>query len=966
MRITRLLVVLCIAIISGTSINFAAIKPGVIIVKFKYNSPLAERWLAEGRIGEFSEFTSLIGSHFSQGFVSNSTLQAVAKREAELYPSLNKSTELQPLTRNLSLISVLNCAQSIDVELLARKLASNPNVEYAEPMPEQSLVFEPNDPKFLSEQYNVQAVKAIEAWDLFPPNTEPILLAIVDTGVDYNHEDLAPNIFINSGESGTDAQGRDKRTNGIDDDGNGFIDDWHGWDFVSSTDPSRQDNNPLPGHPHGTHCAGIAAAVINNAIGIAGTARYVRILPVKIGNDKGSSSLENGFDGILYAASIGAKVINCSWGSPTPSRAEAETVTAATSLGSLIVAAAGNDGLNLAYYPASYPGVISVAATRQEDVIAGYSNFNRRVDVSAPGTAIYSTLPDNSYGNMSGTSMASPCAAGVTAMLRQKFPNYTPEQIKEQLKATADNIDSVNPNYIGYIGSGRVNAIRAITGKNTRAILLSRYQVKDSNNNGFLELDERVEVLLTIKNILLPIQNLVVEPKFPDGLGVIFSPQTFDAGNFSTLEERQLTIPLVFTVPHTAPENYNMDIRLTFRDSLGTISTGSFALTVNPTYRTMDANNIAVTFNSIGNIGFNDYPSNFQGDGFIYKKKSNLLFEGALMVGTSAERLSNVARSSYNSNTEDKSFVLRKSFTIRMPGIVSAEDGTAEFADLDNPTDAGVSIKHNAYQFSGNDNDDFVIVTYDITNSSARDFTTLHAGLYFDWDIGPSGLNNVARLDEQDGFGYAYCIKPDTLPAVAVALLSPQQLNFFAADNDGSSADNPNIYDGFTRNLKWRMLSSGIGRRASNPTDISMVIGAGPMNLPHGETVRVGFAIGAADKTGNLRSIIAKARQTAKDNNLASGFVFEPLPNTPSLVSLTPNAVSNESFTVNYALADNATVKIDIVNILGSVVKTVKNGFVQAGARSETVTMDDAAQGTYFVRFQSSGKMMVLPFFVVR
>lgn len=965
MKITRLFFVLCAIIISSSSVGFAAIKPGVLIVKFKYKSELAIKWLAGGRAGEIPEFTTLLGSHTTHGYVSYSNLQAVTKREAELQSSLRKSTLF--LSENLSLISVIDCSHSIDIELLARKIAANPNIEYAEPMPEHSLVFEPNDPEFLARQYNVQAVKAIEAWDAFPPDTAPILLAIVDTGVDFNHEDLAANIYTNPGETGTDSQGRDKQTNNIDDDGNGFIDDWHGWDFVSSTSPSGQDNEPLPGHPHGTHCSGIAAAVVNNAIGIAGTARYVRILPVKIGKDNGSSSIENGYDGMLYAATMGAKVISCSWGSSTPSKAEGEITATSISLGAMIVAAAGNDGINIAFYPASYPGVLSVAATTRDDIIAGYSNFNRTVDVSAPGSSIYSTLPNNSYGSMSGTSMATPCVAGVAAMVRQKFPNYSPIQIKEQIKATADNIDSINPDRAGYIGRGRVNALRAISENNTRATLLSRYKVTDANGDGLLEIGEQVEVRLTLKNILAPIQNLIIEPKFPDGMGVVFSPKTINAGNFATLEERDIAVPIVFTVPANSPENYNMEIRLDFRDSIGSISTSIFALTVNPTYRTMSANNITVTFNSIGNIGFNDFPANFQGEGFIYKNKSNLLFEGALMVGTSKDRLSNVARSSFDANSQDNSFKLKKSFTVKMPGIVALEDGSAEFADLDDSTDVGVSVKHNAYQFSGTGKDDFVIVTYDITNTSPRDFTTLHAGLYFDWDIGTSGQNNIVRLDEQDGFGYAYCLKPDTLPAVAVALLSNQKLNFFAADNDGSTPGNPSIYGGFTRAIKWQMLSSGIGRRASNPTDISMVIGAGPMNLPKGETVRVGFAIGAADKTDNLRAVIRQARQTAKDNKLSDGFVFEPLPKTPQLLSVYPNVSSDGKFMVQYALSENSFVKIDIVNSLGIILKTLKDGTVLAGEYTEPFSMDlDIAQTAYFVRLRSSGQTMVLPLFVVR
>ncbi|MBI3260274.1 MAG: S8 family serine peptidase [Ignavibacteriae bacterium] len=964
MKLTRLFFSLCFAITCIISTGIASVKPGIIVVKFKYNSQIAEKWLAQKRTGELPEFRTILGSHTSRGYINNATLQAVAKRENELNNSFSKPT--QSLSENLSLICVFDCSQAIDVELLSRKISSNPNVEYAEPMPEHSIVFEPNDPQFLSNtQYNVQVIKATEAWDIFPSDTKPILLAIIDTGVDYNHEDLAPNIYINPGESGQDSQGRDKQTNNIDDDGNGFIDDWHGWDFLSSTSPNGQDNDPYPGHRHGTHCAGIAGAVINNGIGIAGTARYVRILPVKVARDNSNSgSIDNGYDGILYAASVGAKVISCSWGSQTSAESEREVITTAISLGALIVSASGNDGKKVAFFPAAYPGVISVTATKKNDTIAYFSNYDRSVDISAPGYLINSTVPNNVYESESGTSMAAPCVAGVAAMVRQKFPNYTPEQIKEQIKATADNIDSLNPTLEGYIGSGRINAYRAITDNNTRAVILSKYQIKDANSNGLLELDEQVEVHLTLKNILAPIRNLRVDPVFPDNLGVVFSPLTIDAGNFSTLEEREITIPLIFTVPSNAPENFNMAIQLQFEDSLGIISNVVFMLTVNPTYRTMAANNISVTFNSIGNIGFNDYPRNNQGDGFIYKKKSNLLFEGSLIIGTSDLRISNVARG-INTMVQDKSFVLTKPFSVTMPGIVSLEDGQGELTDHGDSSEAGVGVKQNAYQFSGKENEDFVIVTYDITNTSTRDFTTLHAGLYFDWDIGISGQNNIVRLDDQDGFGYAYRIKTDTLPSVAVALLSPQQLNFFAADNDGIYFGS-SISGGFNNTLKWGMLSNGIGRKASNPTDVSMVIGAGPMILPQGETLRVGFAIGASDFTDSLRGIISQARMKAKEKDISSGFMFEPLPKNTELIMVKPNITNDGNFNVEYTLSDNVYVRIDIINTLGAVIKSLKEEYADAGHHTDQLSINEVAQGAYFVRFRSGSKTMVLPLFVIK
>lgn len=964
MKITKTIIGLLFLLAMSTHAH-ATLIPGRIVVKFKAHSPMAEEWLRRNRSGECAALTSLIGAHTSRGFISDATLTAVSKREREIGSTFRRrNSSRESITDNLSRICVLECAETVDCELLARKLSSNPDVEYAEPMHRQTITTDPNDPE-LSRQYNIRNVQAIAAWDELPAGSEPVLLAIIDTGVDYDHEDLAANIYTNPGESGTDTQGRDKRSNGVDDDANGFVDDWRGWDFVGGTSGTEQDNDPRPGNAHGTHVAGIAAAVVNNALGIAGIARNTRILPVKVSSDGISISVDNGYEAILYAATMGASVINCSWGSPSPNNSEAETIASVFALGSLVVAGAGNDGNNGPFYPGAYPGVVSVGATIGDDRLAAYSNFHRTVDVCAPGSSIYSTLPGNSYGNESGTSMASPCAAGVAAMIRQKFPAFSPLQAAEQLKVTSDNIDSANPELVGFIGHGRVNAYRALTDTNARSLQLSRYEILDENGDGIYAIGEKMEVRLRVKNILAPVQNLIVVPQTPPDITINFSPLQMAAGDFRTLEEKDLSTPLVFTIPANTPDNYPMTIRLKFIDSKGVITSDNFTVTVNPTFRTMSANNITVTFNSVGNIAYNDFPSNSQGAGFLYKGRGSLMFEGALMVGTSAARISNSARAALDGNRQDNSFVRLQSFTIKMPGIVSLQDGATEFTDLNLASDAGVRVAQKAYQFSGDSTDDVVFLTYDITNISQEDFTSLHAGLYFDWDIGPSGQNNVARLDEQLGFGYAYCVNPDTLPAVAAMLLSPHKLNYFAMDNDGKGGANPGVYNGFSRNSKWQTLASGLGRRSSNVTDISMVIGAGPIALPIGQTVRVGFALGAADRKELLAGIMKKAKEKAAEHDIAKGFTFVPISDSV-LCTVYPNLLGNGVCTVEYTIPEQSPTKIDVVNMLGMVVRDVQNKSDIAGSFRRQFEVDDLAPGMYFVRFQSAGRSIHLPLLIFR
>ncbi len=353
------------------------------------------------------------------------------------------------------------------------ELVNNPEIEYAVPVFIRHPFFTPNDPQF-SSQWALTKIGMQAAWTISmgDPN---VVIGIVDTGTDWMHEDLNANIWINPGEDGLDKNGNSKRTNGIDDDGDGKIDDWHGWDFVgniSLTDLYQgvlmPDNDPANIQLfHGTHVAGCASAVTNNGKGIASPGFKCKLLPVKCSPDNAnvSQSILTGFDGIKYAADIGCKVINCSWGGPVYSPAEQDIINYAYSKGAVVVVAAGNgNGFNIdqgGQYPAAYDHVLCVGATTSADKVAGFSNIGRRVHVYSPGSGIMATLPNNAYGNLDGTSMASPITAGVAALVFSVHPEWTPKQVIHQIRSTSDNVLTSDPNLRSYY-YGRLNAANAL------------------------------------------------------------------------------------------------------------------------------------------------------------------------------------------------------------------------------------------------------------------------------------------------------------------------------------------------------------------------------------------------------------------------------------------------------------------------------------------------------------------------
>ncbi|NLX49737.1 MAG: S8 family serine peptidase [Methanospirillum sp.] len=302
----------------------------------------------------------------------------------------------------------------------------------------------PNDPGYAS-LWGLPKIAAPAAWDRTTGGTG-VVVAVIDTGVDAAHPDLAPNVWTNPGEV---------PGNGLDDDANGYVDDVHGWDF--------RNGDPVPddAYGHGTHCAGTIGAAGDNGIGIAGAAWTVRVMPLKYmqGNDCGFVSIAA--EAILYANRMGADVISCSWYEPeSPLIRDAIAASPA-----LVVCSAGNEGRDTdatPQYPACYPldQVISVAATDPADAMAPFSNYGATsVDLGAPGVSIYSAMPGGGYGWMSGTSMAAPHVAGVAALALSLDPSLSTAELRRALLEGADPVASLAGR---SVSGGRLNASRTL------------------------------------------------------------------------------------------------------------------------------------------------------------------------------------------------------------------------------------------------------------------------------------------------------------------------------------------------------------------------------------------------------------------------------------------------------------------------------------------------------------------------
>lgn len=414
-----------------------------LLVRFKRSlrAGTSARYDSESLLGRYAKANSL---HYYEKTNTKKRAGQSIKRGPEIFDRL----------------VALEVKDGQDIRRVKQELERNPNVESVEFDQELKIFLTPNDTRYpeLWAMNNtgqtggtVDAdIDAPEAWDLNTGSAQ-IVVAVIDTGVDYTHPDLAPNMWINPDEV---------PSNGIDDDQNGYVDDIFGYDFIN------HDANPMDDHFHGTHVAGTIGAKGNNNLGVVGVNHSVRIMALKFLGFDGNGSSIDALDAVQYATLNGAHIISNSYGGDGFLQDFQNAINAARNAGVLFVAAAGNSNTDAPAYPAMYENVLTVSASNYKDERAlgsngqPFSNFGTHIDVTAPGQSILSTTPNNNYASYSGTSMACPHVAGLAALIKSRNFNLTGDQIENAIKSSADDIGA--PGFDIYFGYGRINAKRAL------------------------------------------------------------------------------------------------------------------------------------------------------------------------------------------------------------------------------------------------------------------------------------------------------------------------------------------------------------------------------------------------------------------------------------------------------------------------------------------------------------------------
>lgn len=469
------------AVSSSKDNNSPSYASNKFIVKFKGEGSYAVKGCVDCLLNEKKTLQRALADESNSLDILNEKFK-IKKAQKLFSPQhslfVQKSVTAQKRNANipdLTNIYLLEAPQGTNIEEIVDQYSQDPHVEYAHPDYLVTTQLAVNDPYF-QDQWGLEKIEAQRGWDY--AQGEDIVVAVVDSGIDYTHEDLAGNLWFNNDDPLGDVPDQCDRVaypeiDLADDDCNGYVDDYRGYDFTEceqysdeGCDLSKEaDNDPMDGYYHGTHVAGIIAAVGDNGVGIAGVSLKSKLMPVKGLNDQGYGLISELAEGIVYAAMNGAHVINNSWGCTRgcPSRPIIEdAVRFAHALGKVIVFAAGNSSGDVSYFsPQNMQETITVAALDVNDERSLYSNFGDLIDVAAPGDDIFSTvLQDEGYRRVSGTSMAAPHVSGLVALILSQNPSLSNEEVRSIIRVTSEDVK--DPGFDKFSGYGRINAFHAL------------------------------------------------------------------------------------------------------------------------------------------------------------------------------------------------------------------------------------------------------------------------------------------------------------------------------------------------------------------------------------------------------------------------------------------------------------------------------------------------------------------------
>ncbi len=835
----------------------------------------------------------------------------------KLFPTISKpetvTNKFGDTLIDISLIYEFTVSSPLSIEMICRQLFTTNWFEYVEQKNTHQLLHTPNDPN-IANQYYLNNIKAYSGWDISKGDSS-IIVGISDNGFDFFHPDLTKAVAYNYSDP----------IDGIDNDNDGYVDNYMGWNLA------QNNNNPqFIGSIHGIIVSGLVSAQNNNGVGMASVGYNTKILPLKINE---GNILTRGYESIVYGATHGCAIINCSWGGQISDGQFGEDIInfATYNCNVLVVAACGNDNTPLPFWPATYRNVLSVGATDINDIKANFSTYGWDVDIMAPGNNIYSTWSwsGNQYGYDGGTSYSAPITAACAAIVKSYFSELSPIQVAHRLRVTADNIDTISNNsqYVGKMGKGRINLFRALTDLDCPSI---RYQQPLFSNNSPKNGDT-VDFYASFKNYLKTTENLKISFSLVQGDGTIITPQ-IEPSPISTMEIfTNQSNPFKFVIG-----NNNQNAELVFKITYIDTNYSDFeyiSLFINKNYIHVDTNHIATTFSGNSRIGFAD---NYyrQGLGFNYLDYNQMFYMSGLMIGKSTSQVSDnvYGESAYDADFTNITAPIKvQSSTIAdYEAITSYNDNGAGSMKLN------LKVTHQLLAWDKTECENFIIHSFTIKNVGSTPQSDLYVALYNDWDIYLSSYNK-AKYDVNSKM--FYCWSPLGGKYGGVAALSENPINKYAFDNDGSNLS-IDIYNGFTGIDKFTALTSNRDSAGynSNGKDISTLLTYKQISLAPGDSITLNFVLVAGETPQDLIDAVISAKEKMyPDNTKIDNHRFDLMD-----VTISPNPASNQLIIRSKELMKE-------VDIFTSTGLKIQPKYTISDKQNWTINTSNLASGIYII-----------------
>ncbi|MEO0896513.1 MAG: S8 family serine peptidase [Bacteroidota bacterium] len=795
----------------------------------------------------------------------NSFLSAIPEAKIEkMFPNLSSplAKRRNDLTRQYDIrtIYILSFPGEYPVETIRQYVQRHPAVVYAEPWYIQQTFYNPNDIAAdtsggISEMWYLEQIRAREAWDI-ERNDTTVKVGVVDSGTWSDHPDLKDNLAYNY----------DDPLDGIDNDFDGYIDNYYGWDFGGpSLLNDIQDNQPSVGNVHGLWVTGIIGATADNLIGMPSVCFNCKYLPIKAASDDFIQGITHGYQGIIYAIEQGAEVVNCSWGSTTKSLFAENIINYATQVrGAAIVAACGNSGANERFYPAGYKNVISVANSSFGDELYTNSTYHYSVDVAAPGWRILSTFGANDYSKWGGTSAASPVAAGGVALVKAHFPELSGFQAGQRLRMTADYIDDVNPGKENRLGNGRVNLLRALTDPAVPSVRQQQLRIQAQDGTQNFDSGDSLEIDVWWVNHLAASKDLRISLSVPTS----YSPLAelidgeFIKGKSETDELFQTSRPFKIKLKGIIPPDFTLYLRLTYTDTvLGYQDFEYIDFPINPSSIVVKENFLGTNFNGDGQFGVSTSENVF----LNYKEKPSMMLYGGFMVGDSPQRLSDGVNNNGESDPSDFAVVRSAAKT---GNIESHFEGSAIFNDSNAPNPLNIDVQQDVYAYKDAAVNDAVFFKYTLINNQASTMANLYAGMYTLWGLSSKRgainfdgiFRNTATYDESYKLVYAFDTDSLLNDVVGMALLSEQDFKTTAFVRQLFPYVDEDDTTHFTGISTTPNPVNGTKSSTAVEQWVGSYIGAGPITLFSGQSDTVAIALLAGDDLADLKTNVEAAR----------------------------------------------------------------------------------------------------------